>query len=278
MRPLTLGYLTFVELSPPDMISAARAGGFPAAGIRITGRYKSDSYFQVLDRPDMVRDIRQRLDDEGVRLSNISAYYVTADTTESDFKSVVDTSAALGAPLLIANRHDPDDRRYLKTMESYCDYAARAGIRLAVEFMKYSQAKSLADAVRVIDILGRDNFGLLCDPLHLSRSGGKPSDLRSVDPKRIFLAQICDAKGPPPADIPAITHEARSGRLNPGEGDLPLYDFLDALPAAVEVECEVPQVSDAGTPVAERARAIGEACRAFFAQYDSARSRRETGT
>ena len=267
MRPLTLGYLTLEDVAPADLISAAAAADFEAVGIRITGRKKSDPYFPVVGHPAEVREIKRRLDDTGVRLSNIGAYYVAPDTKAADFAPIIDIAAELGAKLIVANNHDPDFQRYLDTMSGYCELAAKAGIRLTLEFMRYSQATSLDHALRILDTLGRSNFGLLADPLHLSRSGGHPSDLRKVDGSRIFLAQLCDAKGPPSTDIAVITHEARHGRLNPGEGDLPLDEFLAALPPDIEIECEVPQANTTGLPAAERARRVAKACRSFLERH-----------
>lgn len=268
MRPLTLGYLTLEDVAPADMVTTAAAAGFEAVGIRITGRKKSDPYFSVVGHPETVREIKRRLDGTGVKLSNVSAYYVAPDTSAVDFAPIVDIAAELGAPMIVANNHDPDERRYRETMAGYCEFASKVGIRLVLEFMRYSQVPTLARALEVLDAVGRDNFGLLADPLHLSRSGGTPADLRKVDPRRFFMAQLCDAKGPAPTDIAGIVHEARNGRLNPGEGDLPLAEFIAALPPDLEIECEVPQTALISLPAVERAKRVAQACRSFLAQVD----------
>lgn len=267
MRPLTLGYLTLEEVSPAELVNVAAAAGFEAVGIRITGRKKADPYFPIVGHRDAVREIKRRLDDTGVRLSNIGAYYITPDIGAADLAPIVDIAAELGAPLIVANNHDTDVPHYFDTMAVYCDLAAQSGIRLVLEFMRYSQATSLEHALRILDTLDRKNFGLLADPLHLSRSGGHPSDLRKVDPSRIFLAQLCDAKGPPPTEIAAITHEARNGRLNPGDGDLPLGEFVDALPPGIELECEMPQIALVSLPAIERAKRVAQACRSFLNRH-----------
>jgi sugar phosphate isomerase/epimerase len=269
MRPLTLGYLTLEDVPPAELVSVAAAAGFDAVGIRITGRKKADPYFPIVGHRGAVREIKQRLDDTGIRLSNIGAYYVTPDIGAGDFAPIVDIAVELGAPLIVANNHDGDERHYLNTMAGYCDLAERAGIRLVLEFMRYSQATSLDHALRILDVIGRKNFGLLADPLHLSRSGGHPADLKKVAEDRIFLAQLCDSKGPPPVSIAEITHEARNGRLLPGEGDLPLDAFIDALTPGIELECEVPQTTLANLPAVERAKRVAQACRSFLTRHDA---------
>jgi len=51
--------------------------------------------------------------------------------------------------------------------------------------------------------------------------------------------QLCDApwQAPPPE---LIIHEAREGRLAPGQGQLPLAELLAALPEHVEFSVEMP--------------------------------------
>lgn len=270
MRPLTLGYLTFADLPPADLVSAARAGGFDGVSLRIAGRFKTDPFFDVVGNAGAVKEIGRRLSGEGVRLSSVSGYYVSPSTTTSDFQAIVDIAAELGAPYIVANRHEPDDARYVPLMQFYCDAAAAVGIRVAVEFMRYSACPTLASALTAIERVGRANFGVLCDPLHLARSGGTPADIARAPRDRIYLAQLCDGRGPAPQTIEGLMTEARTGRLPPGEGDLPLYDYLSALPQDFEIEIEVPRPSD-GSTAAERARVLGEQCRAYLARYDAQR-------
>jgi hypothetical protein len=52
---------------------------------------------------------------------------------------------------------------------------------------------------------------------------------------------------------------------------LPLYEFLDALPAGVEIECEAPRIDYADLPAGEQARRAGDATRAFLARYSAER-------
>ena len=49
--------------------------------------------------------------------------------------------------LIVANNHDPDAQHYFPIMDAYCERAERAGIRLVMEFMRYSQTESLPKAL-----------------------------------------------------------------------------------------------------------------------------------
>lgn len=271
MNTLTLGYLSLGEIHPLDIIDAAADGGFRSVGLRICGRRKGETFFDILGHDDEIGRLRDRLKARGLRLSNVSAFHIASDLQLADVLPAIEATVALGASLIIANRLDPDDAHYYGLMRDYCDAAAQSGVRLAIEPMLYSETKSLDAARRSLDIIGRANLGLLIDPLHLSRSGGTPVDLARLNPDRIFLAQFCDARGPLPADEAALIHEARHGRLMPGEGDLPLRAFLDALPDGIEIECEIPQVDLAHASPSEKAKRIGVACRSFLEAYGATR-------
>jgi sugar phosphate isomerase/epimerase len=69
-------------------------------------------------------------------------------------------------------------------------------------------------------------------------------------------AQVCDAGPdmPAPTDTPALIREARTGRLLPGEGVLPVADIVKALPADLPLAIEAPCRATAGLPAIERAR------------------------
>lgn len=260
-RPLTLGYLSLPDLAPADLIIAAASGGFSSVGLRLTGRYIGDDHPRVIGDLPTIRTLKARLADTGLRLSNVSAFYMREDVTMAHLKPVIDVTAELGASIIVANRHDPDEARYLDNLVAYAEAAAGSEITLAIEFMPYSEIRSPAQALGIVRAAGQPNIGLLFDPLHLKRCGFEPADLRAIPPRYVSFAQICDASLIPPADIVV---EARTGRMLPGEGGLPLHDYLDALPAGVEIECEIPCARLAGLPAAERARQIHDVTTRFL--------------
>lgn len=268
---LTLGCLSLPDVQAPDLVDVADAGGFRSVGLRITGRYRNDPFLDVVGNPAVIADIRRRSAAHGVRISNISAYYMTPDVTIADLRPVVEASAALEAPMIVANRHDPDDARYFDNLAAYCETARGHGITLAIECMPYSEVKSLQRGLDILARANEPNLGLLLDPLHLIRCGNDYAEIAALDAQSIAFAQLCDAPFAKPADV---VQEARTGRLLPGEGELPLDRFLDALPAQIELECEMPSAALAHLPPAERARRMHESASRFLADYASTRSAR----
>src|SRR4029079_4630273 len=117
--------------------------------------------------------------------------------------------------------------------------AQNYGLEIAFEFMPFTQVRSYEDASRIKREVGATNLRLLIDALHLSRSGADFRKLDKFDPSIVSYAHLCDAPAEtPPAD--GLRDEARLRRLYPGEGELALDDFLDAMPADACIGLEAP--------------------------------------
>ena len=272
MPQLTLGWLTVIGATTAEVVTAAADAGFRSVSIRITGRKPDDGYEPIVGNPAAMKELRKRLDDGGLRLSNTSVYHLYPEITLATLQPTIDATAELGARIMVATCMDADHARWVDRMARYCEAAARSGITIALEFVPYSEARTIGVAADLVARTGAPNFGLLVDALHLSRSGGSPADIKGVDPKRIVFAQLCDAVRDRPAPA-GLANEARTGRRYPGEGALPLHDFLDALPDGLEIECEAPNVAMAGLAAAEQARRAGDATRAYLDQYCAARGK-----
>ncbi len=266
MGILSLGNSTLFNASPIEVVNAAAAGGFDAVGVRVAGRKPGDGSAAVIGNASTIRDLRRRRDDTGIAITHVTAYWVTPDLTLAEFMPVIDTAAALGAGMIVVNCGYDDETRFISFMASYCEAAAKYRLKLVLEFMPYSGAKTLEQAVRMIKAAGQPNFGLMVDPLHLARSGGTPADVKKVEPGLIYMVQLCDAPLNKPAGI-ELRAEALTDRLYPGEGGLPLHEFLDAVSPDVQIDVEAPHRAHAGLTPDEQARMTAEKCRRFLAAY-----------
>lgn len=114
--------------------------------------------------------------------------------------------------------------------------------------------------------VGERNCTVLLDTWHLARSGGTVDDIGALEPGAIGAFQLSDRKAPPPQ----TAYVPMTGRLLPGEGELPLADILAAAFAnspGLTAEVEVFSEELAGLSVdaaAARTAAAIEAWRATF--------------
>jgi sugar phosphate isomerase/epimerase len=126
----------------------------------------------------------------------------------------------------------------LPDLRELCSIAQDQGVRIALEFLPLSSVKTLQDAVRLIELLGSQS-GVVVDILHLIRSGGTPEDVRRIPGELILSAQLNDGRVSLPFNEAQWIDEMVQGRSYPGEGDFPVREFLDALPAHVPIGIEV---------------------------------------
>jgi sugar phosphate isomerase/epimerase len=148
-----------------------------------------------------------------------------------------------------------------------CYRAAPYGLRVGLEFAIYTGVRTLDHAAGLVARSKRTNTSVVIDALHFSRSGGLPAHVARIDADLLHYAQICDAPAamPGPTDTPDLIREARTGRLLPGEGALPLRELVAALPAAIPLAVEAPSRETASLPALERAKRAHRAMAALLA-------------
>jgi sugar phosphate isomerase/epimerase len=226
---------------------------------------------EIVGNAPLQRAISQRLADTGISVFAATGFFLRSDANESIYASALDCAAQLGADYFVAVGYLPDEDRMIESFARLCDEAAGFSLKIALEFQPYGSVKTIGDAERIVRRAARPNGAILVDALHLSRSGGKPSDVAKIAPELIGFLQLCDApKLVPPQD--ALRQESRHGRLLPGDGALPLFELMDALPRDVPIDVEVPGPALAGLPFAERAIRAGDATRRFLDAYRSGRA------
>jgi sugar phosphate isomerase/epimerase len=256
-RPISLAHLTVLDTTPPELVSVAAAAGFPSIGIRLTATPSVGvPPYDMLREGPLLRETLRRMADTGVSVLDTEFLRFEPEHPIGIPEGFLEVSARLGARHVLVMSTEPEEERTLARFGELSDRAATYGLRVALEFAIYTGVRTLAHAADLVARSKRANTSILIDALHFSRSGGLPAHVAQVDPALLAYAQICDAGPdmPAPGDTPALIREARTGRLLPGEGVLPLAELLAALPAEIPVAIEAPCRATAGLPAVERAR------------------------
>jgi sugar phosphate isomerase/epimerase len=265
MHRLALANLTAIGLSPPEIITLAAE--LDCAGVALNPGISTPidmggPIFRIDNDPVMRRRTAQALADTGVEIDLIDAILIAPDFSLAANERVFDVFGELGAKQFIAAVLDPEEGRWRDNLAAACEAGARRGIMPVVEFFGMGPVASLAIAVPLVTSGDYAGLKLLIDPLHLARAGETQADLAAIDPALIAAAQICDGPATSPS-FEAYVHEAVFERQIPGEGELPLVDFLRVIPGDIVLSPEVPMKSlrDAGVPVQECARRALEGTR-----------------
>jgi sugar phosphate isomerase/epimerase len=257
---LSLASRTLPEASPAEMVSAAAAAGFDAAGLWVVPEQWDAA---------TTRSVRNRVADTGLGVLDVEVMILGPDVPDADLERIVEIGVEVNARYALAIGTDPDLARTADRFGRLCERAAAGGLRVGLEFMRFTEVRTLADALGVVRAAGHPAGGVLIDMLHLVRSGSRPEDLAGIDPDLLAYAQLCDAPAAPPDEsLGRLVNEALVGRVLPGDGALPVAEILAHLPAGRPLSCEI--MSSAlqerhPDPVA-RAKVVAEATRAFLAR------------
>lgn len=198
------------------------------------------------------RETIAALHDRGVRLSMGEGFLARPDADIDDCVADLDLMLELGAQRVNIVSIDSDVSRTFDQCARFAALANERNMDAVIEYLPGMAIGHLAMAVAAVTHAANPRFGVLVDAMHFFRSGSQPADLQAVDPALIAYAQICDV--PRVSAWPDYFHEARFERLPPGQGELPLQEFLAAIPADRVIGIEVPMLTaaTAGVSPAER--------------------------
>lgn len=259
-RIVSLSHLSAIHVPPPQFIEYAALGGFNAVGVRVA-QTPTDRGFQLTAGSAMLRDTKAALADNGMRVLDVEVVKLHPGSSRADWVAVLEAGAELDASFLLVTVLDDDYVRATANFAELSGLAADHGLRCCLEPMIFSSVRDLAAATTFVADAKNSDAGVLIDALHWSRAGSDLAELEAIDDDLLPYCQICDAVSDEPAtdDNAAIT-EARTDRLAPGRGSLPLTELLRAMPPAVAISVEAPSarsVTDPGGWIAE----LGEATR-----------------
>lgn len=275
-RQIVLHQFNAPDASLVDLIAMASANGcdrvsifgFNGASV-LPPRNASLAYPQAVT-PQNKREVMQALSDHGVTLDGIEFFPITAEVDFDVYRPALAQAREMGARRAVSHIFIEEDAQVVDRLGTFCALAAAEGLKVSTEFCPMTPGNpSLTRARWLVEQVGADNFGIGLDVLHLIRSGGTPADVAALDPLSIAAVQICDARGThASSDYMADVHN----REVPGQGDLPIREFLKAVPAHFPIEVEVPAAHRraAGVTSAEHVRDVLVAARAIIKTLERA--------
>jgi sugar phosphate isomerase/epimerase len=243
----------------PDLIAAATAGDYGAVAIWPA---------------DLQRWRAENIDDAaGIAVAQLDCLLMWtlgqgSKRAVSEEADIFAAAEALGAP--VVSVIGPGDDRFsleqlAESLAGVCDRGAVRGFTIALEVSPWKGNVDLETAVRLVELTGRDNAGLVIDSWHMFRGATPAAQLRAVPGAAISSVQISDA---PRAGQPDLVAETMGQRLLPGDGDIDLAEFLNALDVssgdvAVTVEVLSDELRASGS--VEAARRTAHATRRVLA-------------
>lgn len=226
---LAAGVTPELERDPERFVRTAAEAGWPACGIWFDADSWTDATTAAVARAFADTGMVP-LDMEVIRMGT------DLDTGER----LIDVAAEIGARNILTISAFPDVADTARRFGELCDRAAPAGIRVCIEYMRFTKVRNLADALAVVELADRPNAGILVDTLHVIRTGDDPEALADADPALFPYVQWCDAPAEPePWDDRSVIVDALDRRCLPGEGDLPAARFPKLFAPSVPFSMEI---------------------------------------
>jgi sugar phosphate isomerase/epimerase len=245
-----------VSASPLELVEAAASAGFDAVSLRLSPR---DLPTGTAPTAEILRQTNDRLNGLGLRVLDVEIARMRPDVSLDYLERLLEAGAELRAPFVLVVGDDEEEAWLAERLTDLDRLAAGYSITPVLEFMPFSQVKTLEQARRIVQAADVRRPALLVDSLHLYRTAGSAADVGALEPGLLAFAHLADGPRDPPLDL---RYEGRSNRQLPGEGELPLAEFLRALPLGLPIELEVPGQA----PLRDRARAAADAIRRLLSQ------------
>lgn len=269
MESLGIEFLSVFGMPPVDFVSLAADLGCRHISTGLESNpYSSLGFppFSLREDAALRREMTAVMRDRGISISLGEGMNVRAGTDVRDRGPDLEIMTELGVHRINTVSLDPDPDRSVEQFGLLAEMAASFGMETTLEPSPGLTIGDLRTALYAIRQVGRPDFRLLIDTMHIVRSGSTPDDLAALEPDVIGYIQLSDAPLVPTTSN--YMAEAMFERMAPGTGGLPLLDLLAALPRDRVIGLEVPirSQAEAGVGTRDRLSRCVEAARSLLAQ------------
>ncbi|MFI6875657.1 sugar phosphate isomerase/epimerase family protein [Streptomyces sp. NPDC050400] len=251
--PMGIAHLTLLGCPPPELVDVAAAAGFDFVGLRVVPATAGEEQYPMSGPGSLLDETLLRLKDTGLYVRDIEFLTLDERVSRERWLPILETAALLGATHLSVVGADPDRARLADSLAALTRDAAPYGLVPTLEPITYQPVHSIPEAA---DLARAAGCAVLLDSLHVHRFGGTVDELQALERTLVPHVQLCDAPLAEPHDLPRparlplgqstdgsdLKLESRALRALPGEGELPLADFLAAVPEGTPVSVEAPSV------------------------------------
>lgn len=240
LHPLGIELLTVFGMNPVEHVTLAADLGCSAVSMGLEQfPFNPHGYPGWSLRGDAAlrQEVTAAMKDRGIAISIGEGMGVSAQSDAADRAADMDLFAELGALRINSVDMGCEKSRAWDQLAILCEMAHERDMEFSVEFCPVFTIASLPDAIALSRHIGDGRCKVLIDSMHFFRSGGTVMQIAELDPALIGHVQLCDATRKPSDDY---MKEAMFGRMIPGEGDLPLREFVNALPRGQTLGLEVP--------------------------------------
>lgn len=259
-RPISLHQTVAMETSPVELVEIARTVGCDGIDVFvhmppfIVEGHPIPKLPLELVTQSTKRELLNNMCDLDVKVASIEWIGIHPDIDEQEYLGAMELGGELGAHGVTVWIQDADENRVIDNLSRLCEVAAQYNIVANLEFTGYApHCNSVTRAAHFVRAVAQPNLKIMIDTLCLIRTGGTAPDLAALPASYFGCVQLCDGYG---IYQSSTYFKEAQDRIMPGEGDWPLIDILNALPAHLPVDIEAPSrtAKAAGMPAVDRAQ------------------------
>ena len=252
-----------------ERVAGAAAAGFAGIGLFVP------EYQRLRDEEGRsAKDIRLQLDDHGLALAEIETMIGWAATDGPS-----DECARREA--LAYEMADEIGCRYVQAVGPYegsvadaalglaalCDRAAAHQLLVGIEWLPFTNIRTAAEALDIVEAADRPNAGYCVDIWHHKRGADDESLIRALPADQVFAVQMDD--GTMEGALADYKADCMANRVPPGEGEFDCVGFIQLLTELgirSPISLEVCSTELWAAPAQEAARRAADAMRAVLAE------------
>jgi len=246
---ISLGWGSLAQANPRELVDAAAESGFAGVTVRpaTCARWSASG--------GDLSELRSHAERRGVRIAGVdplisgmpgipSAAEIPEEFRDAFLPDAVDCCRIIADTharrLNVAHflGHATPLPELAASIGAVCRRVAPLGCVVSLEFIPGTGIPDLATAQRLCEISNEPNLGVLLDTWHWARCGGTLEQIQQLPRGAIVALQLNDRVTPPPGEV----YKPMTGRLLPGDGELPLAAILNAAlenNPRIDVELEV---------------------------------------
>lgn len=240
-RTYGLSFLTAPELDPLSSIRIAAECGYRYVALRLVPATAQEPDYPLLHDRKLAQQVRQEVEQSGVSILDVELIRVDEHFQLESKLQFLEAAASVGAKHINIACNDADYVRMQHHFVALCEASQSFGLSCDIEFLPWTVLNNLNDTQQFLQEVNQPNGALMIDSLHWARSTTATTEAIQAVPATAYnYVQICDALLQYDPSPEGLIHIARSERLMPGQGELDLKGFLDAVPADKPIGIEVP--------------------------------------
>lgn len=256
MNRLGIDRLSTFGMPPVEFVELAADLGCGHVGIALApmAGYNPHNYpdWSLRDDAALRRAMVSALDNRGVGIGMVEGFALVPDHDIRACAADLDLVRELGATRIACVSLDKDLQRTIEGFAVLAEMAGERGLLVSAEMGSLGPYGLVGAALEMAAGIGRGNFSLMLDAMHYFRMDNSLEQLAAFDPALIGYVQLCDV--PWKRRFETYMEEAMYERMVPGQGELPLREFVALLPADVVVSLEIPIRSLAEQGIGPRER------------------------